>query len=1069
MPAEATLVYLTADGVESRQPMSTSLKDPIFAARVSQVQAPLTYHVELGDELTPEYQVTVFEYPRLERADALLAYPQYTGLESRLVQDVRTVSVVEGTELTLRCYLNKPVATATLVETRTNVVPETISLAPSPVEPLLYEVTITCDHTRRLRLDLVDDAGRASVKPAHFSINVSPNLPPSLKPLFPARDLEVSALEELDVKASVWDDFGAQRIGMTYSLAGKEPVDIVLREGAAGREKHEIAHVIRLEQLGAEPDQLLTYHWWVEDFDASGKTRRTLSDMYFAEVRPYEEIFRQGEQPPGGSQQERQQQQQQEQGQNAQDAQELAKLQKDIINATWKLIRREVGSTLTDDFASDAEQIQLSQAAAREQATALAERVTDEQSQEHVEAVLRHMQTAADHLQEAFQTPSTEQLQPALAAEQAAYQSLLRLRAREHEVVRQEQQQSQQSSQQQQSQSRSQQQQQQLQQLDLREEENRYETERAAQERTEQETAEERENRQVLNRLRELARRQHDLNERLKELQSALEEAQTTEEEEEIKRQLQRLHDEQRQVLQDTDELQSRLEQPENLEQMSEEREQLQETREEVRRASEALEEGQVTQAAAAGTRAEQQFDELREEFRRRASNRFQEEMQEMRQAARQLDERQQALGEQLRGEEQQPMNERPSLREEDDAREQVAEELREQRERLANLQDQIRDTIERAEETEPILTQRLYDAARELQDRNVERTLQSTERSVRQGLAEDAREQEAAASEGIRELREGIERAAEGVLGDETEALRRARAELQDLARELSEEIARNNPSAQQPGEGDPGEGQPSQQAPGEQQPSERQPGQGQPGQREPGEAEEPAEGQRQPGQQPGQGQPGQRQPGSGQPGEPMEGEPMENQPGQPQKGEPQEGQPMNQPGQNQPGQTPGRGQPGERPNEGQPGERQPGQQPGQRQQQRLGDPSGFAGGGPFEDYVPREAAPLTGEEFREWSDRLRDVEEMVEDPALRADAARIRERARAMRIEIKRHSAEPNWDLVEEEIGKPLAELENRVAEELLRRASKKALVPLDRDPVPPQYTEKTRRYYERLGSGK
>jgi hypothetical protein len=45
----------------------------------------------------------------------------------------------------------------------------------------------------------------------------------------------------------------------------------------------------------------------------------------------------------------------------------------------------------------------------------------------------------------------------------------------------------------------------------------------------------------------------------------------------------------------------------------------------------------------------------------------------------------------------------------------------------------------------------------------------------------------------------------------------------------------------------------------------------------------------------------------------------------------------------------------------------------------------------------------------------------------------------------------------------------LQQRVSEELLRRTSKKALVPLDRDPVPPQYSEKTRRYYERLGSGK
>lgn len=112
---------------------------------------------------------------------------------------------------------------------------------------------------------------------------------------------------------------------------------------------------------------------------------------------------------------------------------------------------------------------------------------------------------------------------------------------------------------------------------------------------------------------------------------------------------------------------------------------------------------------------------------------------------------------------------------------------------------------------------------------------------------------------------------------------------------------------------------------------------------------------------------------------------------------------------------------------------------------------------------------APLTGEDFREWSARLRDVEEMIEDPELRAEAARIRERARAIRAELKRHSAEPNWDLVQQQVAGPLFELQNRVAEELLRRTSKKALVPLDRDPVPPQYSEKMRRYYEQLGTGK
>jgi hypothetical protein len=115
------------------------------------------------------------------------------------------------------------------------------------------------------------------------------------------------------------------------------------------------------------------------------------------------------------------------------------------------------------------------------------------------------------------------------------------------------------------------------------------------------------------------------------------------------------------------------------------------------------------------------------------------------------------------------------------------------------------------------------------------------------------------------------------------------------------------------------------------------------------------------------------------------------------------------------------------------------------------------------------RMLQPITGEGFRDWSDRLRDVEEMVADPELRAEAARIREEARDIRKDLKeRHSAEPNWDLVKLKVAQPLAELQDRVAEEIMRRASNEALVPLDRDPVPAEYQNAVRRYYERLGSG-
>ena len=111
----------------------------------------------------------------------------------------------------------------------------------------------------------------------------------------------------------------------------------------------------------------------------------------------------------------------------------------------------------------------------------------------------------------------------------------------------------------------------------------------------------------------------------------------------------------------------------------------------------------------------------------------------------------------------------------------------------------------------------------------------------------------------------------------------------------------------------------------------------------------------------------------------------------------------------------------------------------------------------------------PITGGGYREWSDQLRDVEEMLSDPDLRAEAARIREQARNFRRDLKRHGKEPNWELVNMEVIKPLHELENRIAEELAKRTQDESLVPIDRDPVPSRFEPFVKKYYEELGSGR
>jgi hypothetical protein len=110
----------------------------------------------------------------------------------------------------------------------------------------------------------------------------------------------------------------------------------------------------------------------------------------------------------------------------------------------------------------------------------------------------------------------------------------------------------------------------------------------------------------------------------------------------------------------------------------------------------------------------------------------------------------------------------------------------------------------------------------------------------------------------------------------------------------------------------------------------------------------------------------------------------------------------------------------------------------------------------------------PIRGGGYREWTDRMRDVEELLDNPDMRAEAARIRDRVRGEREDYKRKSKEPDWNKLKDLVAEPMNELRKRIAEEVRRRESPDALVPIDRDPVPPQFAEGVRRYYERLGSG-
>lgn len=1034
--------------------MERSLDDPVFAARIDRVDKPMTYAIRFGEQVSDRYQVTVFEYPRLERADATLVFPEYTKRDVRVVEDVRRLTALKGTQITLDFLLNKSIASATLTPESGRPIP----LSVSTDEPTARFQT-TVERSSRYRLVLTDAKGRTNKTSPLFVINVVDNIAPKLKLVKPKSDLSVSPLEEVDLHATVWDDFEVAAAGLSYSFAGAEQIEIELGSNIPAKKTVGLKHRLFLENLAAAPDQLMSYYFWADDVDSAGKTRRTMGDMHFAEVRPFEEVYRQGSPPPGGPP-----------PPQAKESEKLAELQKKIINAAWTVVRRE-NDRQTSKLASDSAALAESQELAIAQLNELMAELGDPKSQRYAADALEAMESARQKFTSTGEQKSLDDLRQGLSSAQLAYQGLLRLRAREHEIVRAKAAhgsgQSQQKSE--------------MNNLELEEDENRYETQSAP---TPEEEAATREDRQILNRLRELARRQNDVNARIKELQTALEDAKTEEEKAEIERRLKRLREEQQEILRDTEELAQRMDQEENQERMNSEREQLEQARQNARQASEALKEGQVSRAAAEGTRAEETFRDLKDEFQKGTSQALAEQVQQLAEQADQTIQEEQELANQL-DKPAEKTDSRPSLRSTpNDIDDSLAEKFEEQRERIADLTESMRKTIDDAEAAEqPLLAEKLYEAIRSTRTRRPEEALTRAEQSLQRGFADDAKKLEEIASEGLETLREGIDSAGSSLLEDEADALRRAQTALKQLRNELAGEAERNDPQSKGANalDGSPSENESASEnarttqasddadskksgARGKGQESSENGEEGTQESEQPSQSKESGSGQgkgEKPGEKPGLGS------GEGGSGEGAGQKPSDTKSDSEGSGE-GSGEGHGE------GQKNGRGTGGLQAGAGQsqkgsrslrPSATSPG-----RQRQQSGVGGANFGGGEQAGVMPqtgRSASPLTGDDYLDWSDRLRDVEEMLSDPELRAEAAAIRDRAKSIRKDIRRHSSPPEWDVVREMVVDPLTILERRVRTELLRKSSEK-LVPIDRSPVPPEFESHVRRYYERLGVG-
>jgi hypothetical protein len=1004
LPTDATLAWLQAGGSKQQVSMARSLSDPVFAFTLPSVSADVSYQINYGDRSSEDFRLTIFELPALVRADASLDYPEYAGIADKRVEDTRRVSAVQGTRLEYEFLTNKPLRRAVLREADGR----ELELTATNAERTRFTTAFTLETSRRFTLHLEDDAGRKNSTPPDIRIEAIPNRVPVLKFVSPRGDQRVSPIEELRLRAEARDDFGLVDYGLAFSIGEGEPTFIPLRAEKPQTVQAAFGTLLALEPRKLEPGQLITWFAWADDFSPDGNVRRTQGDLFFCDVRSLDEIFR--EDTSGGASSAAQNNGAGEQ------AAELLELQGQISIGIFKLKQL---SPLAPNFATDLQTLTESQAHAQALLQQVKSELEDERMKTAATEAERFMEQSAKNLESASDRGAVAPLIPAWSGSQGAYQALLRMQPREYNIAN--------------SRSRGAQQggrrsnQRQLNQLDLKEEDQRYETETEAQAMT---TPENRAQLQVLSKLRELARRQQDVNQRLQELQTALSAARDEAEKEKIRRELKRLEEEQRRLLADTDDVRQRMDEMRPGTQNQEAREQLERTREDMRRSGEELERGEVSQALASGTRARESLENLREDFRRETSSQFSEQLREARQAAREIAERQQQTQQQM------DAMDKDGARSLDDSeqREEIARSLETQQAALEKLVGGLRQVTEDAESTEPKLHRQLYDLLRQQAQSDAGDRLKTSAELLRRGFVEQSKELQPDVQRDLERLRRGVERAAESVLGDESAELRFAQNELDALSRELQ----REHP-----------EGESNQR--GERPSTQRNAADETSGEPVAGNGEESSD--RTASSRSEQSQPGDQSGEAGrQAGSAAEDETATADAGATAQTGGSGASPAQQRGGNSPqGNAPD-------------GERRGGLATGD-----AGDVSrsladaleNFSGGGDV-----REGGPLTGDGYGEWTERLRTVEQLLDSPELRRRLTAAREQAEVLRRDYKRNSAEPTWGAVESGIVTPLAEARVLLRQEIARREQPESLQPVDRDPVPEKYAESVRKYYEALG---
>ena len=301
-----------------------------FVYPFESVDRTFQYRVVAGAVSSRPFTITALFAPQVTSIDLRYEYPAFTRLAPRTEAGAGDVYAPAGTRVGLRIHTDKPVTGGALALADGASIPLHAGARAATAEFVVSRAS-------SYRVKLSGTEGLDSTGEVEYFIRVMEDRPPTVHIVRPGSDQGITPLEEVRIEAEADDDHGIAAMELVYAVGGQPERSVAFRTLSKEGPARTGSHLLAAEELAVQPGDVITYYARARDLPRGRPSREGKSDMFFLEVKPFNEEFEAAQSQGGGG------------GAAAMQIERLIASQKEIITATWNLERRAHAGRSTDD------------------------------------------------------------------------------------------------------------------------------------------------------------------------------------------------------------------------------------------------------------------------------------------------------------------------------------------------------------------------------------------------------------------------------------------------------------------------------------------------------------------------------------------------------------------------------------------------------------------------------------------------------------------------------------------------------------------------------------------------